>query len=371
VTLNQKFNSNKWLATIMAGSSHVVFPETDEEWKDLLQYAKRHRVTALCYHHLVENSIHDRCSKDFVAELKQQTLHRAATEMAQALETQHLLSALDQEGIQPILLKGKALAYTLYPKPYLREHCDTDLLIRVKDIEKVFQLLEEKDYQYHRVDDLLTRQISFSKNGAANVPNVLDVHWRISNRPLFQDTLTYVELREHSVNVPELGENAITPNPVYSLLFACMHRGAEGTIGANESLLWLYDIHLMLNAMTEAELALFIKLAREKQICAICENAIVSSCNWFHSAVPAWVHNELQAQKTPEPTERLLIAGAPRYQPRDLISVKGFRKKLGRIREAIFPPAAYLLRNEGSERRALLPALYFQRVLQSLRSTQK
>src|SRR5262249_35556323 len=60
----------------------------------------------------------------------------AALEYVQRLETRRLLAGLAGLGIRPILMKGAALAYTVYPEPALRPHADIDLLVAPADRER-------------------------------------------------------------------------------------------------------------------------------------------------------------------------------------------------------------------------------------------
>jgi len=51
--------------------------------------------------------------------------------MARVVELREVLAALAGAGLPVLLLKGAALAYTLYPEPHLRDRSDTDLLFPV------------------------------------------------------------------------------------------------------------------------------------------------------------------------------------------------------------------------------------------------
>ena len=70
-------------------------------------------------HHVLDSLCRARELKDDVA-----------VELARKYELVRVLESLAQSGIAPLLLKGAALAYSLYPSPALRPRADTDLLIR-------------------------------------------------------------------------------------------------------------------------------------------------------------------------------------------------------------------------------------------------
>jgi len=299
-------------------------------------------------------------------EIQMNARDQAAKDLIYEKELAEVLVSFANNGVRPLLMKGMPLSYTHYPARGLRPHCDVDMLIRKQNINVAFDVMEKHGYQYHRVDDLLTRQIGFSKQGPFDIELVLDIHWRISNRPLFLNTLTYAEINRECVHIPELGDNAYTLNPIHALLLACLHRVAEGAFGENENLLWLYDIHLLLNAMSETELREFIAQANRKRIFAICLDALNTSAQLLNTYIPVWAIEALSGDTTAEPSTRLLKPDARRYQFSDLYRIPGLINKLSGILEALFPPSAYLMHYEKSSNKFLLPVFYARRIWRGL-----
>jgi hypothetical protein len=62
-------------------------------------------------------------------------------------ELRRALTALRAEGIPVIVLKGAALAETLYPDPALRVMEDIDILVREKDLERADELIRGFGYE--------------------------------------------------------------------------------------------------------------------------------------------------------------------------------------------------------------------------------
>ncbi|MFI5280415.1 MAG: nucleotidyltransferase family protein, partial [Gemmatimonadales bacterium] len=69
------------------------------------------------------------------------TVGDVAVELVRGREITRVLGALHARGIQPILLKGTPLAYSVYDAPALRPREDTDLLIRFEDCDIVRQVM--------------------------------------------------------------------------------------------------------------------------------------------------------------------------------------------------------------------------------------
>jgi hypothetical protein len=62
-------------------------------------------------------------------------------------ELEVVLAALTEAGLLTILLKGAALAYTLYPDPALRPMSDLDLLIHPQDLKQAVQVIQSMGYR--------------------------------------------------------------------------------------------------------------------------------------------------------------------------------------------------------------------------------
>jgi len=73
--------------------------------------------------------------------------HESAVELSREIELEHVLSLLAQAGLNPLIIKGTALAYTLYDAPHLRSRCDTDLLFPDRaSAEQAWKVLERMGY---------------------------------------------------------------------------------------------------------------------------------------------------------------------------------------------------------------------------------
>ena len=66
---------------------------------------------------------------------------QTATELLRQRQLIAVLDALAVEGIYPVVMKGTALAYSLYESPAARPRADTDLLIRRDQVDHVRRVL--------------------------------------------------------------------------------------------------------------------------------------------------------------------------------------------------------------------------------------
>lgn len=200
--------------------------------------------------------------------------HReVAIEALRHRELTRVLAAMGAAGIETLVLKGAAVAHTHYKAAYLRARSDTDLLIRPADRDAATGALETLGYRRRLsvTSDAIIRQAVFERREVSFV-HVIDLHWAISNRPLFAEMLSFDELRAGAVAIPALGAAAWCPGPVHTLLFACIHRVAHHDDSPNP--LWLYDMKLIAERLTPDDWTRLWSLASDKRIVAVCREGL-------------------------------------------------------------------------------------------------
>jgi hypothetical protein len=296
----------------------------------------------------------------------------AAIELMRKHELIRVLNALAESAVRPLLLKGTALAHTLYASPVLRPRADTDILIGVGDRNITAEALSELGYHQPNAlgGELVTYQCGYVRRDSCGIEHVLDVHWRVSNTQMFSGALDHAELMLRSLPLPALGEHARMPALADSLLLACMHRvhhfhsayrveGVESLSG--DRLIWLYDIHLLLEAMGDPELEAFARLAEEKGLRAICADGVQKTQQCFATRTPGYVLKRLQGAGHTEPSSAHLRKGGARHLLTELRSLPGWRERFGLLREHLLPSADYMLEKYATSNRAWLPMLYVRR----------
>ncbi len=295
-----------------------------------------------------------------------------AIELARKHELVRVLSALAESGVTALLLKGAALAYSIYPSPALRPRADTDLLIRSADREITARTLSEFGYEKPNAisGECVTYQCGYVKRDRFHIDHVLDVHWRISNTQMFSRALNYGELRSRSVPLVALGQHARGLAPADTLLLACMHRAhhihspyrVDGVSSSGgDRLIWLYDIHLLIDAMSSRELEEFTRLAEKRSMRAICRDGLLRTRQCFGTRVPEEVLLSLSKTGPTEPSAAHLRAGNMRHLLTELRSLPRWRDRITLLGEHLFPPPDYMLEKYAVTSRAWLPMLYLQR----------
>ena len=144
-----------------------------------------------------------------------------AMELARQHELRQVLQSLADIGVEVLLLKGTALAYSLYPAPALRPRTDTDILIRSSDRDATASVLSNLGYEKPNAvsGELLSYQCSFHKQDRFGVAHILDVHWRVNNTQVFSRALDYEQLALRALPIGRLGDHARGHVPAYQLCY--------------------------------------------------------------------------------------------------------------------------------------------------------
>ncbi len=304
----------------------------------------------------------DRCG---IRALQPELCAAAAIEELQARELRAVLTLLAGEGIEPVLLKGAALARTHYRRPELRPRSDTDFMIPADARDHATRVLARLDYQRAvEVDGhLAVGQFHFSKTDRHAVSHALDVHWRVSNVRVFADALSYEELRRDAVCVPDLGPHAWAPSPPHALLVACIHRVAHHDDTRN--LLWLFDVHLLARALASKEREAFTALATATRMRAVCASTLRVSHEAFGGLDPEWISALSREDGVNEPSRAFIGGGWRRAEIllSDVTATPGWTGRLRLLREHLLPRLSYMRARYPVWPAVFLPAAYVHRVL--------
>lgn len=314
----------------------------------------------------------ERWPKEIQVECFAGALAHAAHESAQREEAARVIDALVAGGVQPLVLKGGALACTLYADPSLRPRCDTDLLVPMHARAQADRVLEGLGYSRAEgvAGEFISYQASWSRTDATGNAHYLDLHWRINNSQLLANVFAYEDLASRSVPVPGLGPSARTLDPVDALLLACVHRAGHAFQTVHDGdrirhggdrLIWLYDIHMLAGRMSDAQLEEFARYAAARKIRAICLDALQRSRECLGTIIPPRLLEELGKPGPSEPSASLISAGEGGRMVDDFLALERWRDRAQWLRELAFPDAAYMRWKYPDAPRTWLPILYVRR----------
>lgn len=296
--------------------------------------------------------------------LAQSMREDTAREMLRRDEIARVLSELAAAGTSPILVKGTALAYTVYGAPSARPRLDTDIMIDAADRDVTRSVLERCGYIAPPYCDDLFAQFQMETTDRFGLRHVIDVHWKISTQPMFAAVLDHEGMLSRAIPVPALGAFAVAASAVDALLIACIHPAMHHQ--NTERLLWTYDTHLLASTLAQAEWSDFADRAVRGRVSAVCAHALRLAQALLDTPVPSRVLSGLSAISG-EPSAAYL-ASHRKWHHELGSSLRGsprFADRIKLLRDVLLPSQEYMLAIYGLHGKPLgpwlLPVLYVHR----------
>ncbi len=123
------------------------------DWATLLRHAQGLGVAPFLYWNLKHGSVAGEVPSETINSLRNSYFWSAARNRDLQLRLADVLISFNRLGIAVIVLKGAALAFTIYPNPGLRPMADLDLLIRKDDIACALEILQELGYAPSKISN--------------------------------------------------------------------------------------------------------------------------------------------------------------------------------------------------------------------------
>jgi hypothetical protein len=287
-------------------------------------------------------------------------------EMLRGREIARVCAALDARGVHALLVKGAALAYSLYDEPWLRPRVDTDILVAHESFRAADRTLRGLGYRSAPLvstGDFVSHQVAYEHKDPHGLSHVIDLHWKTVNPQALADALPFELLWQDSVELRFQDLRARVPSHASSLLLACVHR--LGHHQQHERLVWLYDIHLLTGVLDKSGWAHVVSTAQERGIAAVCRHGLEAAAARLGTAVPADVLDALGTSERDEPSRTYTERTQRRLDVlrSDLRLLPRWRDRCQLVAEHAFPPASFMMARYDARQRALLPILYAHRLV--------
>jgi hypothetical protein len=307
----------------------------------------------------------------WTAALREQQRAIAIWELRHQHVVMRAIDALARAGVEPILLKGTALAYWLYDDPSLRPRGDTDILVREDARRTAEAELAAAGFvrRFGIEGEIVSSQATYTWHAVDGTFHAIDLHWRANNSPVLARLFPHSELARASQPVPALGCAARRTGVEHALLLACVHRavheanpyyvGGRAVAGLSR-LIWLYDLHLLGNALGRDDWGTVVTMCNTKGLSRITGEALSDAAHRLGTSVPPQVVQSLANAARREPAHSYVRANKRVQRWLDLFAL-GWRDRLRLVRETGFPPASYM-RTRYAPKRSWLPWLYIRRL---------
>lgn len=275
-----------------------------------------------------------------------------------------VLASLRHAGVRGLLLKGVALAYTVYAASWLRARSDVDLLVPPGSLPTVVSALTRIGFapDTEVVHPLVTRQRHLVRSQGFAV--ALDIHETLVNPPILRSLPDFEMLFARAQPVPRLSPMALALSTDDALLHALVHRVAHHN--SSVDLLWLYDMHLLAQRMSPAEWERLVHTCAEARVSRIAGNGLRVLADVLRSPVPVDVLTRLDSVQG-EPSAALLGGELTelRLQWINFKSLRGVRDRASFLRAHLAPPSQHV--GFGRASRWRIPFSYVRRVVFGVR----
>ncbi len=220
-----------------------------------------------------------------------------------------LLQVFRADTLDVMVLKGAALAETVYSRPSQRRFGDLDVLVRKSEIAQARTLLERLGYSPEEAqwEDLVAGrycQTNFFKHTERG-PVVVELHTELINNPLFFGVVQFEEVGtwDRARSVTLAGEEARVLGTADQLLHLCLHLACH-TLAAPLS---LRDIHQVCLS-GEVDWPLLTRAAKRARAGAACFAGLTAAHKLLGTAIPAAVLDDLAPCFGRNRLERLTLA---------------------------------------------------------------
>lgn len=360
------------------------------DWKGLLEDATYHGIAPIIYQNLKEANLKS-IPDYFLENLKAIYYGNVRRNTRYFAELERVLKLLKETGVEPIVLKGGAMAEEVYKNIALRPLEDIDLLVKKFDLpaakavferwgyasqKKIFQSKAHKEFEeeIRKPFEKFETELHFIKGEREYF---FDVHWNlliICDSKIKEAIQLDMERIWKRKKLYSFGTSpAYLMSPEDLLIYVCLHLRERHLEKARSRLIWWYDIYKIIKTYENGfDWNYFLASVREYEACESIYPLILTLKEWFNPPLPQDLLKEAQSyleifpleKIVPKSTEQLKFIG--KHQEKDylleVLNVKGLRKKVKLLLSEIFPKKEYMILKYQIKNQILLPFYYLLRL---------
>jgi hypothetical protein len=277
-------------------------------WERVIASASRLGLAPLLYRNLSRSQFREQVPPAVMASLAR-SAHAAACQMTLQIEAlRSIVEALRAEGIDPVLLKGAAIALTLYDQPSLRMMQDIDLLVPADRVSVAIKSLERHGYRSAVTDRGADFYLSHhhatpmvSRGGRV----VVEIHRGLipGEAGLRLDPAPFIE---RAIRLGSADSSYRVLSPEDQILHACLHLSyCDRFVGKLRDLM---DLHALVEARSgKLEWGRMLEAAGALEVARSLYSTLDLSRRLLGTSVPAEAMNEFARSAGWDPlAERLL-----------------------------------------------------------------
>jgi hypothetical protein len=199
--------------------------EDSVRWERVVELANMALVTPTLWTAVVQLGVEDAVPEDVAWYLSE--LHSMNRTRNHAIKQQivEIIVALNQIGVEPLLLKGAAFLITgMYDDPASRIMSDIDVMFRIGDVEKVLETLSTLRYRSQVLEaslfDFCQHVVPMFRSGE---PAAIEIHTRLFHEWTDPEVVTNEDVWTDSVPVRVDGLSLRVLSPSHSAIYNVVH----------------------------------------------------------------------------------------------------------------------------------------------------
>ena len=317
---------------------------------------------------------------DVLIALRNETMSQAMWELRHERLLDEIFTAFSAKHIEAIVLKGTALAYSLYPRPYARRRGDSDVLVRRAELNEARDVLAALGFSLvlhtHGPFGDMQFQDLWRLELSDDTVHDIDLHWKVTNSQALECVLGVDECFAGSILLPRLSVHAKSLDPVRRLLLSCINRGLDKSGGyyaidrfhyEEDRLIWACDIDLEASAFSVRDWQGFSKLVVERGVAAICLDGLLFAAEALGTEIPEDVVNDL-ARVSPDTWPCRYIANSNDWLRtwEDFRATPSVADKIRFLLARAFPSLRFIRNKYPQSSRWPVLALYFRRLINAM-----
>lgn len=342
------------------------------DWAAVAELIRAEHIAPLLFQQIKGRSIAPLQVED---QLERSYLANAKRNMLLLHELRRVLSLLGEAGIEPIVLKGGALAEIAYGNIALRMMRDLDLLVRNEEVQRTLQVLSEAGYRTLRAEPRLGMAMAYENEiglwRQGPLPFFVEVHWSLLDSPFYQE-LSFDWVQKSAICIQTDSGAMRTLGPEAQVLYYAGHIQLHHA--QEPHMQWLYDVKQILQ-MYEEEIDWdrILYLARENYLILPLRKTLITLAEEWAALIPEEVLHHLEMMEVTKAEAEVFTALTASRRPvaqrlwTDLKMMSSWRRRFHYAWINLFPSRVYMFERYGFSSSARLPLYYLYRLYVGLR----
>jgi hypothetical protein len=239
-----------YVRSVLKKESPLAPDASVDAWSSLLDFLQANWIIPFVYRKIGSLSPECRPPETITDEMRQDFLVSCVRSVHMERQLQEIIEAFGEQGVRVLVLRGPALAFSLYPDPAMRPSGDLDLLVIPEQVVQARTILESLGYtclakRFETAKDFFREECFIHQENPGNTFPV-DLHWvHWELHPFFTGSeevgIEDLFQRGWKVETPTLAFETL--HPVDYLIHSAIHLVM---IHRNEMRLsWIYDTALL------------------------------------------------------------------------------------------------------------------------------